>query len=128
MFRLPGILAITFILMFSQVWAAGPFDGEWKGRAPVGGTIQGATARSTDTGRPCPAFEARMRITDSAITGQIDFEPAPGPITGRVDQSGGVVGRLGDIPFSGKIDGTRLTATYVGPACGQRTLVLDKVQ
>ena len=117
-----GMLIAAAVLVVAQLGAAqavGPFDGQWKGGSPVGG--------STSSGRGCPATDASVTIVDGKITGTYSFSKYTYNIVGTVKPDGSTSGKWSVYPFTGTFSGPHFTGVYSSKECGtDRAIVLDK--
>jgi len=110
-------LAVTIATVFQAgiVFAAGPFDGEWKG------SFRGA-------GGQCRTQEMTLTITDGKITGRRDI-PAMGSrnFGGMIASDGTITGAGGRL--EGKVSGDTATVLFhADPPCGVITFPLQKVK
>jgi hypothetical protein len=114
---LTGVIFAT--MSASLAFAAGPFDGQWKGGSPAGGR--------TSSGRSCPSSIATVTITDSAISGNYQISTYTFPIKGKVAADGSVSGYWSAYPMKGKFAGSHFDGTYQSKECGvERAITLDK--
>ena len=106
---------IGTLLPMTTVFAAGPFDGEWKG------SFRGA-------GGQCRTQEMTLTITDGKITGRRDI-PAMGSrnFGGMIASDGTITGAGGRL--EGKVSGDTATVLFhADPPCGVITFPLQKVK
>ena len=109
--------AVVIVTLFqaSTVFAAGPFDGEWKG------SFRGA-------GGQCRPQEMTLTVTDGKITGHRDV-PAMGSrnFGGKITSDGTITGAGGRL--EGKVSGdTGSVLFHADRPCGDINFPLKKVK
>lgn len=103
------------LLPMTTIFAAGPFDGEWKG------SFRGA-------GGQCRPQEMTLTVTDGKLTGHRDI-PAMGSrnFGGMIASDGTITGAGGRL--EGKVSGdSAVVMFHADPPCGVITFPLQKVK
>jgi hypothetical protein len=94
------IVSLLFAVQFGNAYAAGPYEGEWKG-----------TARATKEDRCKPADVALTVLGDQA-TGQAKFDLDTRSILGTVRQDGTLGATIGFQHLTGKFAEDRFEGTF----------------
>jgi hypothetical protein len=107
MHGLPIVFAAAFLLLlpqFSNVGAAGPYDGEWTGTA-------------TPTGARCKRAVIKFTVKDRDVSGQATFERDAPMINGTVVADGAVGATIGFHPLWGQFTGDEFEGTFTNFDC-----------
>jgi len=115
MWRIFFAVVIGTLLQVGIAFAAGPFDGEWKG--------------SSRPKKGCATEEMALKITDGAVSGErVIGGGSPGKIGGRVTPDGTLKGNHGRL--TGEFSGDKATVVFHTDekSCADLTFSLDKVK
>ena len=95
---------LLFLPQFSNVSAAGPYDGEWTGTA-------------TSTGERCKPAVVKLTVEGQVVLGQAKFERDAPNINGTVDKEGTFGGTIGFQPIKGQFMRDEFEGAFKGFDC-----------
>ena len=107
--------ALAISMPLGLTFAAGPFDGQYKGGSPATGGRGAATTGA-------------VSVVDGKLSGKFSESKYTFSLTGTVAPDGTMTGKwAGTYPVTGKFSGGHFEGTYASKECGtSRPITLDK--
>lgn len=108
------VAQMLLLAQLGPAYAAGPFDGEWKGFA------------AANRGSCKPAI-VTLNVEDGAVTGQARFETDAPRINGTVRDDGSFGATIGWRPLTGKFSADKFEASFRSSDC-EWQILLERVR
>jgi hypothetical protein len=101
---------LLFLPQFSNVSAAGPYDGEWTGTA-------------TPSGARCKRAVVKLTVKGRDVSGEARFERDAPKINGTVVADGAVGATIGFQPLWGQFTGDEFEGTFTSFDCQWKAIL-----